>query len=182
MSSDSAGRDGLLELAAEIEEYADAPAQLLNIAAKVRRIALSRQAAQGGEAVGFVGINSDGFVDRDSFYDNREATQEYMDEDDAPYGLRLHALYAAPADTVPRAELNAVKDELVEAQEKAFSLERQLEQFRKDAERIKTVGTKLANAAFNFAQQCGRTLTSDDCSLLDGLRKDFDRAMQEGGK
>lgn len=38
------------------------------------------------------------------------------------------------------------------------------------------IGVQLANVAFNWAQQCGHTLTSDDCAMLDKLRKQWDAA------
>lgn len=37
-------------------------------------------------------------------------------------------------------------------------------------------GAQLANVAFNWAQRCGYTLTSDDCAMLDKLRKQWDAA------
>jgi hypothetical protein len=48
----------------------------------------------------------------------------------------------------------------------------------KGAAPIQTTGTLLANVAFNFAQKAGHTLTSDDCAMLDKLRKEWDRALQ----
>lgn len=44
------------------------------------------------------------------------------------------------------------------------------------AERLRNVGAKLANCAFNLAQKTGETLTGDDTAILDQLRKDWDAA------
>lgn len=35
-------------------------------------------------------------------------------------------------------------------------------------------GDALASIAFNLAQKCGHTLTSDNCQLLDKRRKEYD--------
>lgn len=39
------------------------------------------------------------------------------------------------------------------------------------------VGRQLANVAFDLAQRPGHALTSDDCALLDRLRKQWDHAL-----
>lgn len=41
-----------------------------------------------------------------------------------------------------------------------------------------SVGATLANVAFNFAQKAGYTLTSDDCAMLDKLRKQWDESRR----
>lgn len=40
------------------------------------------------------------------------------------------------------------------------------------------IGAQLANVAFNWAQQPGYTLTSDDCAMLDNLRKKWDESRR----
>ena len=54
------------------------------------------------------------------------------------------------------------------------ALRAELAECRKVAERMRTVGTRLSNVAFNLAQRCGHTIDSDDVSILDGLRKQWD--------
>ncbi|MDI1301995.1 MAG: hypothetical protein PSX71_08830 [bacterium] len=79
-------------------------------------------------------------------------------------------------DTVPRSELDAAKRDADLVPE----LLRQLEAAEKriaELEAVAAIGKMLSNVAFNWAQQCGRALTSDDCSALDSVRKEFDRAM-----
>jgi len=54
------------------------------------------------------------------------------------------------------------------------------------AEAQRQAGAQLSNIAFNWAQRCGRVLTSDDCTLLDKCRKQWDAgaidtAMKAGG-
>lgn len=39
------------------------------------------------------------------------------------------------------------------------------------------VGVQLANVAFNWSQQCGYTLTSDDCEMLHRLYKQWDASI-----
>jgi hypothetical protein len=45
-------------------------------------------------------------------------------------------------------------------------------------EALLQAGAMLANVAFNWAQMCGHTLTSEDCSMLDKLRKEWDEARR----
>lgn len=44
------------------------------------------------------------------------------------------------------------------------------------ADALREAGNQLANLAFNWAQQPGYTLTSDDVALLDKLRRQWDDA------
>lgn len=50
------------------------------------------------------------------------------------------------------------------------------------AEAKQAIGAQLANVAFNFAQKCGHTLTSGDCSLFDSLRTQWDAAPSDSGR
>lgn len=48
--------------------------------------------------------------------------------------------------------------------------------------RMRDIGGQLSNAAFNLAQRPGEPLSSDDCSMLDRLRKQWDAALAEGAQ
>jgi len=73
-----------------------------------------------------------------------------------------------------RAELTEAGVMLFNQAKSIKTLTAELAECRKDAERMRTVGTRLSNVAFNLAQRCGHTIDSDDVSILDGLRKQWD--------
>lgn len=52
----------------------------------------------------------------------------------------------------------------------------------KREKRVRGIGGQLSNVAFNLAQRAGHVISSDDCSLLDGLRKQWDDALAEGAQ
>ena len=53
---------------------------------------------------------------------------------------------------------------------------------REDAERLRSVGAQLGNVAYNLAQKPGHALTSDDVSMLDKLRRQWDDAARAATK
>ena len=66
--------------------------------------------------------------------------------------------------------------------EERDSLRAELAACREREARMRGIGGQLSNAAFNLAQRAGHVISSDDCSLLDGLRKQWDAALAEGAQ
>jgi hypothetical protein len=60
------------------------------------------------------------------------------------------------------------------------SMSEELERLRHELAKARRTGGRLANVAFNLAQRCGHTLDSNDVSILDSLRKQWDAAMAGG--
>jgi hypothetical protein len=67
-----------------------------------------------------------------------------------------------------------------DAIQEAEQLRSELAASREREARMRGIGGQLSNVAFNLAQRPGEPLSSDDCSMLDRLRKQWDAALAEG--
>lgn len=56
-----------------------------------------------------------------------------------------------------------------------------LAQCEADARRLKSIGRKLSNVAFNLKQMPGRELTNHDCEQIGLLQNEWDAAIQQSG-